>query len=99
MYTKGLIFFKRSSFLFFVWGQKKLEKAEGIRYTVFEHSNTPVLLEAGCRLILTCVGVSRSFIKLDKLLHIFTFYLVSRFDKNKGLLLYVVLAFHLLYTI
>ncbi len=38
------------------------------------------------------------FIKLDKLLHLFIFYVVSWFDKNKGLLSYVLLAFHLLYT-
>ncbi len=36
----------RSSFV----GKKKFDKAEQ-RYTIFEHSNTPPLLEAGCRLM------------------------------------------------
>ncbi len=44
-YTSNKVHF-RSSF----GGKKKFEKAER-RYTVFEHSNTPVLLEAGCRLM------------------------------------------------
>ncbi len=32
-------------------------------------------------------------LQLDKLLHVFIFYVVSWFDKNKGLLLYVILLF------
>ncbi len=48
--VKAPIYFKRSSFSFFVWGKKKFEKAER-RYTVFEHSDTTELLEAGCRLM------------------------------------------------
>ncbi len=45
IYTSNKVHF-HSSF----GGKKKFEKAER-RYTVFKHSNTPALLEAGCRLM------------------------------------------------
>ncbi len=47
---KAPVYFKWSSFRSSFGGKKKFVKAER-RYTVFKHSNSPTLLEAGCRLM------------------------------------------------